>query len=89
MRKLDIRGIIQPFSFLTASIEFKEIPDNETLEIWLSSPEAVEDLVKILPASSCVILSIKEDKNKTGFRLQLKKIGCKGGNAKFNCQEIR
>lgn len=75
MQKLDIRSIIQPFSFLIISKAFREIREGETLEIMLNSPDAVTNLFKILPTSLYVILLMEECKgNDGGVRLQLKKI---------------
>ena len=77
MRKLDIRGLIQPFSFLKVSNVVKELQDNETLEIVLSGPNMASELFKILPTTSYAVLSMTEQKNEDGFLLQLKKIGPK------------
>ena len=79
MRRVDIRGLIQPFSFLIISKAFKEVQDNETLEILLSGPNAVPELFKILPASSYAMLLLEKQKNDAGIRLRLKKIVTKPG----------
>ena len=81
MRRLDIRGVIQPFSFLIISKAFKEIREGETLEIMLSGPGAVADLFKILPSSSYATLLMEACRgNDSGIRLRLKKISNpKGG----------
>lgn len=76
MRRLDIRGLIQPFSFLMASSAFKDIPQSGMLEILLSGPDAAADLFKILPASSYAVVSMVKPENEAGVRVQLKKIGC-------------
>ena len=81
MRKVDIRGLIQPFSFLIISKAFKEVQDNETLEILLSGPNAAAELFKILPASSYAMLLLEKQKNDAGIRLQLKKIVTRHGGA--------
>ena len=75
MRSLDIRSMIQPFSFLIVSNAFKEIPTGETLEILMSGPNNVADLLKILPAASYTMVPTEEQNGAdAGFRLQLKKI---------------
>jgi TusA-related sulfurtransferase len=75
MRSLDIRSMIQPFSYLIVSNAFKEIPTGETLEILMSGPNDAADLLKILPAASYVMVPMEEQKGAdAGFRLQLKKI---------------
>ena len=83
MRSLDIRSMIQPFSFLIVSKAFKEIQDGETLEILLSGPSAVAVLLKILPASSYAMTLMEERKGiDDGVRLQLKKIVTKQDDMK-------
>ncbi len=82
MRRLDIRGLIQPFSFLKVSHAVKELGENEMLEIVLGGPDTASELFKILPAASYAILSMAEEKNKDGFRLQLKKISPKEDDGK-------
>jgi len=75
MRSLDIRSMIQPFSYLIVSNAFKEIPTGETLEILMSGPNDAANLLKILPAASYVMVPMEEQKGTdAGFRLQLKKI---------------
>jgi len=66
--------MIQPFSFLLVSKAFREIQAGETLEILLGGPNAVTDLLKILPPSSYVMLLMEKCQgNDDGIRLQLKK----------------
>lgn len=74
MYHLDLRGRINPFVLLKASNAFKELKAGETIEIIGSSPEITTDLLKVLPAASCEIISSEtiEDKHK-GFRILLKK----------------
>jgi len=81
MQKLDIRGAIQPFSFLIISNTFKELPEGETLEIMLNGPHAAAELFKILPPSSYAMLLMEDCKgNEEGVRLQLKKTTTKQGD---------
>ena len=78
MRRLDIRGVIQPFSFLIISKAFKEIREGETLEVMLNGPNAVSDLFKILPPSSYAMLLLEACQgNDDGVRLQLRKISAR------------
>lgn len=74
MYHLDLRGLINPFALLKASKAFKELKAGETIEIIGSSPEFANDLLKVLPACSCEILSseIVEEEH-AEFRLLLKK----------------
>ncbi len=74
MCHLDLRGLINPFALLVASKAFKELKAGETIEIIGSSPEFANDLLKVLPAGSCEILSseIVEEEH-AEFRILLKK----------------
>jgi len=76
MRKLDIRGVIQPFSFLIISRTFKEMREDEILEVIWSEPNSVKELFKILPPASyaLVLLEALKEEN-AGVRFQLKKTG--------------
>jgi len=75
MHRLDIRGIIRPFSFLIISNAFKEICVGETIEILWGDPDSFNDLFKILPATSYdqVLIEPMEGED-SGVRIQLKKI---------------
>ena len=74
MYHLDLRGLINPFALLKASKTFNELKVGKTIEIIGSSPEFAHDLLKVLPACSCEILSseIVEEEH-AEFRLLLKK----------------
>ena len=74
MRSLDLRGIIQPFTFLIISNAFKEIRAGETIEILWGDPDSLADLFKILPAASYDLVLKETIKGKdSGVRLRLKK----------------
>ena len=74
MIRLDIRRLIQPFSFLIVSKAFKEMQNGKTMEILLSGSAAVTDLLKVLPAASYAVVSMDEKHGAdTGVRLRLKK----------------
>jgi TusA-related sulfurtransferase len=74
MRKLDIRGLIRPFTFLVISNAFKELRVGETVEILWDDPDSLTDLFKILPAASYekVLMEAIEGKD-SGIRIRLKK----------------
>ena len=71
--KLDLRGVIIPFSLLKASQVFKIIKPGEFLEILCSDPDIQEDLFKILPHSSYELTLMEGLKEDGSFRIQLKK----------------
>ena len=74
MYQLDLRGLINPFTLLKASNAFKELRTGETIEIIGSSPEMANDLLKVLPASSCEILSSEAvEEEHAGIRILLRK----------------
>ena len=74
MHRLDLRGLINPFTLLKASNAFKDLKAGETMEIIGSSPEIATDLQKVLPADSCAILSNETVEGEhAGFRILLKK----------------
>jgi len=75
MQRLDIRGLIQPFSFLSVSNAFKEMQDGEILEVVWHDPESLTDLFKILSTFSYDLV-LMEDRSEKGYgvRLRLKKI---------------
>jgi len=76
MRKLDVRGVIQPFSFLIISRAFRQMREGEILEVIWSEPNSVTELFKILPPTSyaLVLLEALKEEN-AGIRFQLKKTG--------------
>jgi TusA-related sulfurtransferase len=74
MYHLDLRGLINPFNLLKASKAFKGLKTGETIEIIGSNPETAIDLLKVLPAASCEIISSETiEQGYAGFRILLKK----------------
>lgn len=71
--RLDLRGVIIPFSLLKASQFFKIIKPGESLEILCSDPDIQEDLFKILPNSSYELTLMEGLEDDCSFRIQLKK----------------
>jgi TusA-related sulfurtransferase len=57
---LDLRGAIVPFSLLKVIQELKLMDPGETLEVFLSDPDAQADLFKVLPGSSYELISLEE-----------------------------
>ena len=60
---LDIRTSIYPLALLKASQAFREMKTGETIEICLSDPDTQEYLFKLLPASRCELIEIREGKS--------------------------
>ena len=71
--RLDLRGVIIPFSLLKVSQVFKTIKPGELLEILYSDPDTQKDLFKILPESSYVLTLMEELEEDYSYRIQLKK----------------
>ena len=71
--RLDLRGVIIPFSLLKASQVFKIIRPGDLLEILCNDPDIQEDLFKILPHSAYELTLIEELEEDCSFRIQLKK----------------
>ena len=71
--RLDLRGVIIPFSLLKASQVFKIIKPGELLEILCSDPDIKKDLFKILPHSSYELTVMEELEEECSYRIQLKK----------------
>lgn len=72
--RLDLRGVIIPFSLLKASQVFKIVKPGESLEIVCGDPDIKKDLFKILPHSSYELTLIEELEEDCFYRIQLKKI---------------
>jgi len=58
--KLDLRGVIIPFTLLKVSQVFKILKPGETLEVIWSDPEIPQDLFKVLPENTYDLISIEE-----------------------------
>jgi TusA-related sulfurtransferase len=68
---LDIRTTIYPLALLKASHAFREMKSGETMEIVLGDVDAREYLFKVLPASLCELIEIREEE--TLCRILVKK----------------
>jgi TusA-related sulfurtransferase len=71
--KMDLRGVIIPFTLLKVSQAFKTINPGETLEVLWSDPETQNDLFKILPESSYDLILLEEMEKDITYRVCLKK----------------
>jgi len=71
--RLDLRGVIIPFSLLKASQVFKIVKPGELLEIVCSDPDIKKDLFKILPHSSYELTLMEELEEGCFYRIQIKK----------------
>jgi len=71
--RLDLRGVIIPFSLLKASQVFKIVKPGESLEIVCGDPDIKKDLFKILPPSSYELTIMEELEEDCFYRIQLKK----------------
>ena len=72
--KLDLRGVIVPFSLLKVIQAFRLMHPGETLEVCWSDPDTPADLFKVLPDSTYEMIGLDElaDPNPS-YRLTLKK----------------
>ena len=70
-RILDLRGVISPFAILKVESAFRELRQQECIEILLSDAAFIKDLLKVLPkatteviinSSSCKV-KLKKEKN--------------------------
>jgi len=71
---LDLRGAIPPITLLKISQVFREMKEQEILEILCRDPDTRTDIFKVLPPLSYELLvmeALKEDVE--SFRLQMKK----------------
>ena len=72
--KLDLRGVIVPFSLLKVIKELKLMNPGETLEVCWSDPETPADLLKVLPDSSYELVSLEEmSDDEPSYRITLEK----------------
>jgi TusA-related sulfurtransferase len=72
--KLDLRGVIVPFSLLKVIQAFRLMHPGETLEVCWSDQDTPADLFKVLPDSTYEMIGLDEmaDPNPS-YRLTLKK----------------
>jgi len=75
MQKIDLRGLMVPFTLLKISNAFRALAKGEVLEVLWSDSDALDDLVRIIPESSFeLILAEDPSKENSGARIQLKKV---------------
>ena len=73
-QKLDIRGLIIPFTVLKVSLALKNLDDGDTLEVLWSDPDTQDDLFKVLPAASYDLIELEEIQGDTPcYRMTLLK----------------
>ncbi len=71
---LDLRGAIQPITLLKVSQVFREMKEQEILEILCRDPDTRADIFKVLPPFSYELIIMEELKeNDSSFRVQMKK----------------
>jgi len=72
--KLDLRGAIIPFTLLKVSQVFRTLHPGDTLEVYLSDPDTPADLFKILPESSCGMISMNVvEEEEPSYRMVIQK----------------
>ncbi len=72
-RRLDLRGLLIPFTLLKVSQAFREIEAGEILEVLWGEPQVPGELYKVLPEFSYeVVLTETVEKNQS-CRLLLRK----------------
>jgi TusA-related sulfurtransferase len=54
--KLDVRGMISPFSLLKVSLVFQQMKPCQVVEIIGCDPDMQRDLLRILPDASCEVV---------------------------------
>jgi hypothetical protein len=71
---LDLRGVPAPFALLKVSNTCHALDAGQTIELLRWKADIVPDLVKILPAASCALISVDAPQDRRcGFRICLKK----------------
>ena len=71
---LDLRGAIPPISLLKVSQAFREMKNQEILEILCGDPDTRTDLFKVLPPFSYELIMMEElEEEKSSFRVRMKK----------------
>jgi len=71
---LDLRGAIPPITLLKVSQVFREMKEQETLEILCRDPDTRTDLFKVLPPFSYELIVLEElETGDSSFRVHMKK----------------
>lgn len=84
--KLDLRGLLTPFTLLKVTQTFREIQVGEILELLWGAPADSAALFKVLPASSYELISMETiETGKTCRILLKKKAGLATESGKCGC----
>jgi TusA-related sulfurtransferase len=70
---LDFRGAIAPITLLKTTQVFRQMKENEILEILGRDSGTRTDLFKVLPPFSYELIALEEHKEDLSYRIQLKK----------------
>ena len=71
---LDLRGAIPPITLLKVSQVFREMKEQEILEILCRDPDTRTDIFKVLPPFSYELIIMEElEEDDSSFRVQMKK----------------
>ncbi len=70
---LDLRGAIPPITLLKVSQVFREMQNQEILEILYRDPDTHRDIFKVLPSYSYELIVIEELEERSSFRVLMKK----------------
>ncbi len=70
---LDLRGAIPPITLLKVSQAFREMQNDEIIEILCRDSDTHRDIFKVLPSNAYELLVIEELEEKSSFRVQMKK----------------
>jgi len=71
---LDLRGAIPPITLLKVSQVFREMKEQEILEILCRDPDTRKDIFKVLPPFSYELIIMEElEEDDSSFRVQMKK----------------
>lgn len=73
MQRLDLRGLMIPFTLLKVSQAFREIKAGETLEILWGEPQVPDELYKVLPEFSYEVILTEIFEPDCSCRVLLKK----------------
>ena len=71
---LDLRGAIPPITLLKVSQVFREMKEQEILEILCRDPDTRTDIFKVLPPFSYELIVMEQlEEDDSSFRVQMKK----------------
>jgi len=72
-RRLDLRGLLIPFTLLKVSQAFREIEAGETLEVLWGEPQVPVELYKVLPEFSYEVVLTETVEGDNSCRVLLRK----------------